>query len=77
MINPREFLDLIKEKDKSIFKIGTIDSSYSGGAAKIKFDGEPNLSVKGYLSVGYTPVAGDRVLIAKVKGTFVILGEIR
>lgn len=76
MITPAEFLELLNDKEKSDFKIGTIDPNYSGGKAKIKFDGEDTVSGKEYLSVGYSPKANDRVLLVKISGTYLILGEI-
>lgn len=75
MINPEQFLQLIKEEKEQSFKIGTV-ATVAGNKAKIIFDGETVASGKGYLSVNYTPVQGHRVLLANVKGTYLILGKI-
>lgn len=75
MITPGEFLKLIDKEEKDIFKIGTV-GELSGVKAHIKFDGELEQSNKGYLSVSYAPVVNDRVLLVKVKGTYLILGKI-
>lgn len=76
MITPADFLEIMRSEEKPVFKIGTINPDYSGGNAKIKFDGEDVVSGKEYLSIGYTPVANDRVLLIKISGTYLILGKI-
>lgn len=66
-----EFLDLIKEEDKSVFRLGTIVSG------KVKFDGEEAASQKTYKRLGsYTLTNGDRVLLVRIAGTYVILGKV-
>lgn len=68
--------------DKPI-KIGTVDpayvtSSYPGTMPKVTFDGETVLSGKRYtvITPGYRPTAGDRVLLAPVGTTYVIIGSV-
>lgn len=69
---------LIGNKEKtSDYKLGKIDNNYSSGRPKIMFDGEDVASLKGYNYISsYTPKAGDRVLLQKVAGTYIILGKI-
>lgn len=75
MISPEKFLNLIKEDEDEIFKLGTV-ANITEGKAKIKFDGEEVESGKSYLSAGLMPGVGGRVLLAQVKGTYLILGGI-
>lgn len=82
MIDKIEFRGLIKDivheeiGDRNRFKIGTIASV--DGKPTIRFAGEIQPSEKGYSYLGsYTPVVGDRVLLARVKSTYVILDRIR
>lgn len=62
------------------FLIGTIDpayvqSGYPGTLPKVTFDGESTLSGKQYAVMsGYWPAAGDRVVLAPVGTTYMILG---
>lgn len=66
-----EFLGLIKEEKKGIFRLGTI----TGG--KVKFDGEESASQKTYKRLGsYTLTNGDRVLLVRISGTYVVLGKV-
>ncbi len=70
--------ELMGHKDKTnYYKLGKIDSNYTSGRPKIIFDGEDVASLKGYNYISsYTPKAGDRVLLQKVAGTYIILGKI-
>lgn len=72
MINAEEFVSILDEKeDKRVFKLGTIVDG------KVKFDGEDSPSQKNYTRLGsYTVVDGDRVLLAVVSGTYVVLGKV-
>jgi hypothetical protein len=80
MITPEKFLQIIQiikdNKEKSSFKLGKIDPDYTGGDPRIVFDGESSASAKAYKTVSYAPVANDRVLLARVAGTYLVLGEI-
>lgn len=59
----------------SNFKLGTV--SEINEKLKIKFDGEDSLSGKGYSYLqSYTPVLGDRVLLIKMSGTYVIVDRV-
>lgn len=58
-------------------KFATVDPSYVSGSPKVTFDGESSLTTKEYICVsGYTPAAGDRVVLLKAGATYVILGSI-
>jgi co-chaperonin GroES (HSP10) len=69
---PQEFIGIMQP--------GTSDSSFRMGtvvSGKIQFDGEDEPSQKTYKRLAsYTFTNGDRVLLAKVSGTYVILGKI-
>lgn len=63
---------------KETFRIATVTGLFSGGGAKLRFDGETQPSGKKYARLApYTPTAGDRVLTARVNSTDVILGKIQ
>lgn len=80
MINVNDFTDLIRdvstEETKEIdYKIGKISSI--GDKLNILFDGETKESKKGYAYLSsYTPKINDRVLLARIKGSYVILGRL-
>ena len=79
MIDAEELLQITAgNPQQSMFKLGRIDPAYSGsGRPKVVFDGETTASGKQYpyLSI-YTPAANDRILLAAVAGSYVILGKI-
>ena len=59
----------------SEYKLGTVTST-SGGVS-VQFDGETTPSTKKYKRLSsYTPAVGDRVLMAEIAGTYVILGKV-
>lgn len=59
----------------SPYAIAVITSITNG--VFVRFWGENNASSKSYKRLSsYTPVVGDKVLLAQVGGTFVILGKI-
>lgn len=67
MMNPNDFLNLMEEKemDKTV-RFGVVDSAYTTGRPKIKFDGMDAASVKTYPHLAsYTPVANERVMVIK------------
>lgn len=79
-MNANEFVALISSlntKEKP-FTLGKIDPAYSGsGRPKVIFDGSTTVSSKTYPYLSsYTPQANDRVILANVGGTHVILGKI-
>lgn len=86
-IDPITFLDRVAEytqdstqtsADKPM-RLAIIDPAYAGvGLPKIKFDGELTVSGKQYAVMGnYLPAANDRVLLAPVGTTYLILGRVR
>lgn len=57
--------------------LGTIDSYVAGSGVTLLIDGEDAPTTKAYSFLGsYIPSVGDRVLIAKVSGTYVVLGSV-
>lgn len=59
-------------------KIGTIKSNTSGSGVTVQIDGESSATTKKYTYLSsYTPAVNDRVLIAEVGGSYVILGKIQ
>ncbi|MFB5192647.1 hypothetical protein [Alicyclobacillus fastidiosus] len=67
-----------KSKKRAPWKIATIPSTYSGsGLPTLQFDGESTASAREYPYIGgYTPAAGDRVLVAQLSNSGVIIGKI-
>lgn len=58
------------------FVQGTIDPSYVSGRPKVRFDGETLVSGKQYPYLSsYTPAANDVVILARISGTYIILGK--
>ncbi len=81
MINTGEFRNLIREivrdeiGDKSLYKIGEVASI--GDKVTVIFSGEAEPSQKQYTYLkSYSPGLGDRVILMKGKGTYVVLGKI-
>lgn len=71
-----EFIQLNNQEFESVFKLGKV-SGVTSGQPKILFDGEETASGKLYAKLGnYTPATGDRVLLAKVSGMYVVLGKV-
>ena len=71
-----EFINLNQPELKSPFRLGRVDS-VTGGLPTIQFDGEETASGKLYAKLdGYSPTTGDRVLLAKVSGTYIVLGKV-
>ena len=73
-----EAQDLIQaEPEESSFRIGVVVELFPNNTAKITFDGEDSASQKQYAYLNdYTPTVGDRVLLAAVASTYVILGRL-
>jgi len=68
---------LVQPEQQSIFRLGVVEELFDNGAAKVKFDGEETTSEKQYAYLSYyKPTVGDRVLLAAISGTYVILGNI-
>lgn len=78
MIDAEELLEITKTgAPPGSFRLGKIDPSYTTGSPKIVFDGESAVSGKQYPCLSsYAPAANDRVLLAAVSGSYVILGKI-
>lgn len=65
-----------KKADREIF-VATVTQYSSSLGARLRIDGQPEASDKYYKRLyGVTVSAGSRVLVAKVSGTYVILGRI-
>lgn len=57
--------------------LATVGSYTAGAGATLIFDGQTTATTKRYKRLAsYTPAAGDRVLVAKISGSYVILGKI-
>lgn len=70
--------DLIEQPQKiSIFKLGTVTELFANGTAMVRFDGEDAASAKQYAYLSnYKPTVNDRVMMAAVGGTYVVLGKL-
>lgn len=82
MISSRQFKEIIRDiiheelGTGKNYKIGTIADV--NGKPTIRFAGEDQPSQKKYSFLdSYTPVEGDRVLLASVSGTYVVIGKIQ
>lgn len=82
MINSRQFKEIIRDiiheeiGTGNNYKIGTVANV--NGKPTIRFAGEDQPSQKKYSFLdSYTPVEGDRVLLANVSGTYVVIGKIQ
>lgn len=57
--------------------LGTIDSGYTTGLPRVKFDGETVTSDKVFaIANGYSPVANDRVVLIPVGTTYMIIAKV-
>ncbi len=64
-----------QRKTPAEFALATV-TSVTGGLF-LRFDGEAEARQKSYKRLGqYTPAVSDRVLVAKMSGTYVVLGEV-
>lgn len=77
---PAEFLDLIRKATDTgdeTARLATVATPNAGGTgATVTFDGETVTATREYPAVGYTPVAGDRVVLLRVGHGWVIVGEV-
>lgn len=77
MLNYQEEQQLNPEKKQTPFRMAVV-VSFTQSKAVVKFDGEENNSGKEYKRIyGNTITVGDRVLCAKMNGTYIVLGAIR
>lgn len=84
MLQPSEFYQLLEEfyaskkRTEPLFRLGTVDLAYTSGLPKVKLDGDETVTVKEYSHIrNYSPTAGDRVMLALVGNTYIILGRLR
>lgn len=57
------------------FLMGVVNSITGG--LYIKLDGETDARTKSFaILASYTPIVGHRVLVAKISGTYVVLGRV-
>lgn len=76
MITHEEFFKAIKQEEEDPYKLGAI-REVDGQKAKVIFDGEEESTGKSYIAISsYAPMLGDRVVLMKVKGTYIIWGAI-
>lgn len=78
-MNPTDFLEIVSPDrgDPIVFKIGSIPATYTTGRPTVKFDGETAASVRLYPYLGsYAPAANDRVLVAIVGHSGVVIGKL-
>ena len=73
----QDFMNMNQTKDgKKLFRLGRVDS-VTGGLPTIQFDGEETASGKLYAKLdGYSPTTGDGSGLAKVSGTYIVLGKV-
>ena len=58
-------------------RIATVADYNSSSGSTLKFDGESSATSKRYKRIsGITFATGNRVLVAKVSGTYVIIGRV-
>lgn len=63
-------------RDSEAFRMAEV-AALSGGRPIVKFYGETKNSQKSYKYLsGYTPAVGDKVIMARTGGTYVILGKV-
>lgn len=64
-------------KGKSDYRMATVVKRYSNSDLQVRFDGEDETSPKLYSYLkSLTPKDGTRVLMLKISGTYIIVGEI-
>ena len=75
---PHELLEILRPNaPQDAFRYGHIHTSYTSGRPRVRFDGETAATTETYPRLsGYTPVANERVLLARTGSGFVILGKV-
>ncbi len=74
---PNEIFQPLEEQKQQVFRLGTVTNLFENGTAQVLFDGETEPSQKQYAFLStYMPVVDDRVFLAAIGGTYVILGAI-
>lgn len=67
-----------KQRVSPTFRLGTVDLAYTTGLPKVLLDGDETITIKQYSHLrNYSPTAGDRVMLALVGSTYIVLGRIR
>lgn len=67
----------VQSTDKNMFRLGRVDPDYTGGRPSVIFSGETIKSGKKYPYLSsYVPKANEKILLAKVGSSYVILGRI-
>jgi len=70
------FLSVPEKKPSPLLYLATIGTVSSSGVTLI-FDGQTTETAKSYKRLAsYSPSAGQRVLVAKLSGSYVVLGRI-
>lgn len=63
--------------DSGSFRLATVADYNSSTGSTLKFAGESSASAKRYKRIsGVTFSTGDRVLVARISGTYVIIGRV-
>lgn len=74
---PNEIFQPLEEQKQQVFRLGTVTNLFENGTAQVRFDGEESPSQKQYAFLStYRPAVDDRVFLAAIGGTYVILGAI-
>lgn len=74
---PNEIFQPLEEQKQQVFRLGTVTNLFENGTAQVLFDGETEPSQKQYAFLStYRPAVDDRVFLAAIGGTYVILGAI-
>jgi len=74
---PNEIFQPLEEQKQQVFRLGTVTNLFENGTAQVLFDGETEPSQKQYTFLStYRPAVDDRVFLAAIGGTYVILGAI-
>jgi hypothetical protein len=82
-MNESQFVEILesfyesKQGQDRIFRIGTVEPSYSSGLPKVLLDGDDGLGDVRYTHLSsYSPSSNDRVLLVRFGTTYIIIGEI-
>lgn len=70
--------ELIQTPEKQeVYKMGTVAALFGNNTAQVIFDGEDTASQKQYAYLNnYSPAVNDRVLMAAVADTYIVLGKL-
>lgn len=67
----------VQNSERNTFRLGRVDPDYSGGRPSVIFSGETIKSVKKYPYLSsYSPKANDKILLASIGNSYVIIGKI-